>query len=93
MICMSCTATSVAGLEGHSDGERVCLAAEGFGNRNCFLQSMANKVRPFVYLSLSLSMGGDPWGVFAGPRAGADHLRTSRLGGGVEADRAPSGSE
>ena len=45
MICMSCTATSLAGHEGHSDGERVCLAAEGFGNRTCFLQSMANKVR------------------------------------------------
>jgi len=44
MICMSCTATSLAGREGHSDGERVCLAAEGFGNRTCFLQSMANKV-------------------------------------------------
>jgi len=44
MICLSCTASTAASREGHSDGERVCLAAEGFGNRTCFLQSMANKV-------------------------------------------------
>ena len=30
--------------DGAGNGERVCLAAEGFGNRMCFLQSMANKV-------------------------------------------------
>ena len=29
-------------------GERVCLAAEGFGNRACFLQSTANKVYPIT---------------------------------------------
>ena len=34
---------------GRHDGERVCLAAEGFGNRMCFLQSMANKVRSFDF--------------------------------------------
>jgi ryanodine receptor 2 len=44
MICLSCTA-AITGRE----GERVCLAAEGFGNRTCFLQSMANKVRVFTY--------------------------------------------
>ena len=42
MICLSCTATSMS--DGSTNGERVCLAAEGFGNRMCFLQSMANKV-------------------------------------------------
>ena len=35
-IMFSCT----AGLE----GERNSLSAEGFGNRMCFLQSMASKV-------------------------------------------------
>lgn len=35
MVCLSCTAT----------GERVCLAAEGFGNRHCFLENIADKVR------------------------------------------------
>ena len=34
-MCLSCTAT----------GERVCLAAEGFGNRHCFLENIADKVR------------------------------------------------
>lgn len=44
MVCLSCTAT----------GERVCLAAEGFGNRHCFLENIADKVRIvgdlFIYL-------------------------------------------
>lgn len=35
MVCLSCTAT----------GERVCLAAEGFGNRHCFLENIADKVK------------------------------------------------
>ncbi len=39
-ICLSCT-TTATGLDG---GDRVCLAAEGFGNRMCFLQSMSKKV-------------------------------------------------
>lgn len=38
MVCLSCTAT----------GERVCLAAEGFGNRHCFLENIADKVG-FLY--------------------------------------------
>ena len=33
-MCLSCTGT----------GERVCLSAEGFGNRQCFLESIADKV-------------------------------------------------
>jgi Inositol 1,4,5-trisphosphate/ryanodine receptor len=37
MVCLSCTAT----------GERVCLAAEGFGNRHCFLENIADKVSRF----------------------------------------------
>lgn len=41
-ITFSCT-DPTSGQE----GGRVCLAAEGFGNRMCFLQSMANKVSPF----------------------------------------------
>lgn len=35
MVCLSCTAT----------GERVCLAAEGFGNRHCYLENIADKVK------------------------------------------------
>jgi ryanodine receptor 2 len=42
IICLSCTTTNAADSSSH---ERVCLAAEGFGNRMCFLQSMAQKVR------------------------------------------------
>lgn len=38
MVCLSCTAT----------GERVCLAAEGFGNRHCFLENIADKVKPIA---------------------------------------------
>ena len=34
-MCLSCTGT----------GERVCLSAEGFGNRQCFLESIVDKVR------------------------------------------------
>lgn len=40
MVCLSCTAT----------GERVCLAAEGFGNRHCFLENIADKVLRKFYL-------------------------------------------
>ncbi|XP_066971322.1 ryanodine receptor isoform X24 [Macrobrachium rosenbergii] len=36
MVILSCTAT----------GERVCLAAEGFGNRTCFLENIADKNNP-----------------------------------------------
>ncbi|KAK4873043.1 hypothetical protein RN001_015072 [Aquatica leii] len=36
MVCLSCTAT----------GERVCLAVEGFGNRHCFLENIADKNIP-----------------------------------------------
>lgn len=39
MVCLSCTAT----------GERVCLAAEGFGNRHCFLENIADKVIAIFY--------------------------------------------
>ena len=38
MVCLSCTAT----------GERICLAAEGFGNRHCFLENIADKVSILV---------------------------------------------
>lgn len=50
MVCLSCTAT----------GERVCLAAEGFGNRHCFLENIADKVIAifynFPYLALIMSL-------------------------------------
>ena len=36
MVCLQCSET----------GERVCLAAEGFGNRHCFLEPIANKNFP-----------------------------------------------
>lgn len=36
MVCLQCSET----------GERVCLAAEGFGNRHCFLEPIANKNYP-----------------------------------------------
>jgi len=45
VITLSSTTTNTAGAS--HNGERVCLAAEGFGNRMCFLQSMANKELPF----------------------------------------------
>ena len=35
MVALSCTGT----------GERVCLAAEGFGNRQCFLEGITDRVR------------------------------------------------
>ena len=43
MVCLSCTAT----------GERVCLAAEGFGNRHCFLENIADKVSVHTVFSTS----------------------------------------
>lgn len=46
MVCLSCTAT----------GERVCLAAEGFGNRHCFLENIADKVR-IEHDNISLTWG------------------------------------
>lgn len=58
MVCLSCTAT----------GERVCLAAEGFGNRHCFLENIADKVRyltvgwppnSFSYHFLNEAKGGE----------------------------------
>ena len=39
MVTLSCTGT----------GERVCLSAEGFGNRQCFLESIADKVSTYSY--------------------------------------------
>ncbi|UYV64349.1 RYR2 [Cordylochernes scorpioides] len=36
MVCLQCTAT----------GGRVCLAAEGFGNRHCYLENIADKNYP-----------------------------------------------
>ena len=39
MVTLSCTGT----------GERVCLSAEGFGNRQCFLESIADKVSTYPY--------------------------------------------
>lgn len=44
MVCLSCTAT----------GERVCLAAEGFGNRHCFLENIADKVVKIIIIILIL---------------------------------------
>lgn len=53
MVCLSCTAT----------GERVCLAAEGFGNRHCFLENIADKVKAtgisdisFFFISFSCTL-------------------------------------
>ncbi|KAG9509881.1 Ryanodine receptor, partial [Fragariocoptes setiger] len=36
MVCLQCSET----------GERMCLAAEGFGNRHCYLESIANENCP-----------------------------------------------
>ncbi|XP_028968698.1 ryanodine receptor [Galendromus occidentalis] len=41
MVCLQCTAT----------GTRVCLAAEGFGNRHCYLENIADKDLPPAMLS------------------------------------------
>ena len=40
MISLSCNTSGVG-------GDRCCLAAEGFGNRMCFLESLAAKHLPF----------------------------------------------
>ena len=41
MISLSCTTAGVG-------GDRSCLAAEGFGNRMCFLESIGHKTKlPF----------------------------------------------
>ncbi len=51
-MCLSCTAT----------GERVCLAAEGFGNRHCFLENIADKVNwPFYFLLDDFSLSVYRW--------------------------------
>ena len=47
MVALSCTGT----------GERVCLAAEGFGNRQCFLEGITDRVRTihellYVWISI-----------------------------------------
>ncbi|KAH7933997.1 hypothetical protein HPB49_020197 [Dermacentor silvarum] len=44
MVCLQCTAT----------GTRVCLAAEGFGNRHCYLENIADKNFPPEMLSCVL---------------------------------------
>lgn len=44
MVGLQCTAT----------GERVCLAAEGFGNRHCYLENIADKVLIIVIFNLWL---------------------------------------
>lgn len=36
MVCLSCT----------DIGERVCLSAEGFGNRHCFLEGIGDRNYP-----------------------------------------------
>ncbi|XP_064623398.1 ryanodine receptor-like isoform X6 [Lineus longissimus] len=43
MVCMTCVAHFSKDTQ---DGERVCLAAEGFGNRMCFLENTSNKNVP-----------------------------------------------
>ncbi|XP_064490365.1 ryanodine receptor-like isoform X2 [Ornithodoros turicata] len=44
MVCLQCIAT----------GTRVCLAAEGFGNRHCYLENIADKNFPPEMLSCVL---------------------------------------
>ena len=39
VVCLSCTQSTGTGIS-----ERVCLAAEGFGNRYCFLETVSDKV-------------------------------------------------
>ncbi|XP_055337214.1 ryanodine receptor-like isoform X3 [Paramacrobiotus metropolitanus] len=45
IICLSCTVQTGRDA-GTGSGERVCLAAEGFGNRYCFLETVSDKDRP-----------------------------------------------
>ena len=52
MICLSCVSAAVT-KDGVANGERVCLAAEGFGNRMCSLQNMANKVKMLFILGMA----------------------------------------
>jgi hypothetical protein len=48
MVFLSFTAT----------GERVCLAAEGFGNRHCYLETIADKVRLHAALASCTPLHG-----------------------------------
>ncbi|GAV02137.1 hypothetical protein RvY_12738-2 [Ramazzottius varieornatus] len=43
VVCLSCTQTA---KDGGSGTERVCLGAEGFGNRYCFLETVSDKNYP-----------------------------------------------
>ncbi|XP_050406916.2 ryanodine receptor [Patella vulgata] len=50
MVCLSC---AVSSSKDASTTERVCLAAEGFGNRMCFLEDVSNKdVPPDISVSV-----------------------------------------
>ncbi|XP_014664675.1 PREDICTED: ryanodine receptor-like [Priapulus caudatus] len=44
-ICISCNVV-MASRESMAGTERVCLAAEGFGNRTCFLENISDKNNP-----------------------------------------------
>jgi hypothetical protein len=57
MVCMTCVAHITKDTH---DGERVCLAAEGFGNRMCFLENTSNKVGDLNCI-LIFGSGGDCW--------------------------------
>ena len=52
MVGLSCTGT----------GERVCLSAEGFGNRQCFLEAITDRVSGSYTLlgTKSLTMSSKP---------------------------------
>ncbi|ESO90186.1 hypothetical protein LOTGIDRAFT_123762 [Lottia gigantea] len=50
MVCLSC---AVSSTKDASATERVCLAAEGFGNRMCFLEDVSNRdVPPDISVSV-----------------------------------------
>lgn len=78
MVCLQCTAT----------GDRVCLAAEGFGNRHCFLENIADKNYPpemkscvFV-IEQALSVRALQEMVTAEAQNGEDSEKKSSGGGG-----------
>lgn len=53
MVCLSCLSPLASKDSNATD--RVCLSAEGFGNRMCSLEGISNKVRLHV-ICLSCSL-------------------------------------
>ena len=47
MVCLSCLLTKTS--KDSTVTERVCLSADGFGNRMCSLETISNKVNVIIF--------------------------------------------